>query len=99
MSDSADSPDDPGVVRGRKRERNIGEWRQNEAKNKRNRGEEYVSRATGRHIPKRSVGPPCRDGCFEKVTMPIVSKIHSHHKSVDSSSSGSSWIDIIFNTP
>ena len=46
MSDSADSPDDPGVVRGRKRERNIGEWRQNEAKNKRNRGEEYVSRAT-----------------------------------------------------
>lgn len=58
MSDSADSPDDPGVVRGRKRERNIGEWRQNEAKNKRNRGEEYVSRATGRHIPKRSVGPP-----------------------------------------
>ena len=76
MSDTENQVDDPGVPRGRKRERNVTQWAQNVAKKKRNSGEAYVSRATGRHIPARSVGPPCKDGCLSKITMPIVQKMH-----------------------
>ncbi|KAK3865670.1 hypothetical protein Pcinc_028734 [Petrolisthes cinctipes] len=71
MSDNDEQVDDPGVQRGRKRCRDP-------AKRQRNRGEEYVSRTTGRHVPARCVGAPCRDGCFDKITRPIVDILHSN---------------------
>lgn len=57
--------------------RSESEWKVNECKQKRNRGEAYVSRATGRHVQPRSVGEPCSDGCFDAITMPVVRAIHT----------------------
>ena len=61
---------------GQEKTRNGDDWRQNVAKRKRNSGEAYVSRTTGRQVPARTVGPPCRDGCWDKITMPIVTEIN-----------------------
>ena len=76
MSDLSDCPDDPGVPQARKRCNDSSEWLCNSTKRKRNRGEGYVSRVTGRHVAPRSVGPACRDGCYDKITMPIVRALH-----------------------
>ena len=76
MSDTEQHVNEPGVCRARKRARDIQNWAQNIAKRKRNSGEAYVSRTTRREVPTRSIGIPCRDGCFDKITQPIVNEIH-----------------------
>ena len=68
--------------RGRKRSRNPTEWKENIAKKKRNLGQAYVSIKTGKEVRPRRVGQPCRDGCFTKITMPVVNKIHKATKCV-----------------
>ena len=75
MSDTSDSPDDPGLPQARRRCKDSSEWKCNVMKRKRNRGEGY-SRVTGRHVEPRCVGPACRDGCYDKITMPIVRDLH-----------------------
>ena len=76
MSDSDSQADDPVVPTARKRSRDIVNWKQNAVKRKRNSGQTYVSRSTGRNVSARVVGPACNDGCFTKITMPIVNHIH-----------------------
>ena len=51
-------------------------WKKVMAKTKCNLGQEYVSEKTGKSVSARKGGPPCRDKCFDKVTMPIVKDIH-----------------------
>ncbi|MPC22410.1 hypothetical protein E2C01_015425 [Portunus trituberculatus] len=75
MSDSA-SERDERVPLSRKRGRQCNEWRSSVAKRKRNRGEAYISCVTGRQVAARRVGQPCRDGCFDKITMPVLNEIH-----------------------
>ena len=53
------------------------DWASNKCKKKRNLGEAYVSRSPGRHISARSVGEPCSDGCFDKLTRPVINAIHA----------------------
>ena len=73
MSDTEGSVDDPGVPLAR----NTGhEWQVIEVKRKRNSGEGYTSRMTGRHVAPRCVGAACGDGCFDTVTMPIINILH-----------------------
>lgn len=76
MADENVDVDDPGVPQDRKRGRNERDWKQNIAKKQRNSGEGYVSRATGRHVRGREIGAPCRDGCYDKITMPIIRELH-----------------------
>ena len=52
---------------GRKRKVSKGEWVQEVAKSRRQRGLEYKSYKTKKTVPKRVPGPPCKDGCFDKV--------------------------------
>ncbi|KAG0711568.1 hypothetical protein GWK47_020367 [Chionoecetes opilio] len=49
----------------------------NMAKAKRNSGEEYVSVKTGRRVESRQIGTPCRDGCFDKATLPVIRALFS----------------------
>ena len=45
---------DQETPRGRKRTRNLKEWKQNLQKTKRNKGKEYTSRSTGKKVRERS---------------------------------------------
>ncbi|MPC61552.1 hypothetical protein E2C01_055624 [Portunus trituberculatus] len=69
-------PDQPESSRGRKRVRNPVEWKKNLAKRRRNMGEAYVSRSTGRQVQARVMRPPCADGCYDKIALPIVTVLH-----------------------
>ena len=81
MSDTASSSDagDAGNVsdsfRGRKRVRQPSKWMRNVSKEKRNTGKAYVSRSTKHDVEERVIGPPCRDGCFDKVTRPVIEAV------------------------
>lgn len=52
-----------GHARARQKEK----WEKNIAKRKRNLGEEYTCYTTKKVMPAKEVGPPCNDGCFEKI--------------------------------
>ncbi|MPC65449.1 hypothetical protein E2C01_059583 [Portunus trituberculatus] len=39
-------------------------------------GEAYVSRSTGRQVQARVMGPPCADGYYDKITLPIATVLH-----------------------
>ena len=56
--------------RPKKRLRKPGTWKRNAAKMKRAMGEEYQSPSTGKVVPARATGIPCRcqRKCFEKIT-------------------------------
>ncbi|KAG7177742.1 putative Transposable element Tcb1 transposase-like 9, partial [Homarus americanus] len=64
-----------GPSRGKKRARNEAEWKKHVAKERRNKGEAYESRFSKKPVAARVLGAPCRDGCFEKVTMAGVDTI------------------------
>ena len=66
-----------GVLQTREQGQNPSGWKQNVARNKRNLGEEYVSRSSGKVVKKKNVGQPCRDGCFNTVGRDNISVIHS----------------------
>ena len=60
----------------RKRVSNPSGWKRIVAKTKRNTGQEYVSRDTGKIVRARVVGQPCRDGCFVRIGDGSIKKIH-----------------------
>ena len=53
----------------RKRPCNPDSWKQNRAKKARNSGQAYVSPSTGRAVPARQIGEPCKcpNQCFTKL--------------------------------
>ena len=53
--------------KGRKREVRREEWKEKKAQKMRNLGKEYKAPRTQKVMPARKIGPPCPDGCFEKV--------------------------------
>ena len=60
----------------RKRVANPTKWKRIVAKTKRNTGQEYVSRDTGKIVRARVIGQPCRDGCFVRIGDANIQKIH-----------------------
>ena len=60
----------------RKRVANPTKWKRIVAKTKRNTGQEYVSRDTGKIVRARVIGQPCRDGCFVRIGEEKIQKIH-----------------------
>lgn len=58
MSDSSSEDNVPNTSTGKKRVRDPVKWAKNIAKRKRNRGEAYTSRSTGRPVAARVMGPP-----------------------------------------
>lgn len=56
-----------GQGRGRKRSRRPETWKKNIVKKSRLSGQEYYSHYCNKTIEKKKIGPPCDDGCFEKV--------------------------------
>ena len=66
-----------GELRTRKQGPKPSEWKQNVARERRNLGQEYVSRTSGKVVKKRNVGEPCKDGCFTMVGMDNIRVIHS----------------------
>ena len=67
---------DQGSLKERKRGQNPSEWKIIVAKRKRNSGEMYVSRDTGKVVKQREVGPPCNDGCYARLGDDVVKDIH-----------------------
>ena len=66
-SDSVDNPpqdvaeDNSERGRGRKKGRNVPEWKKSVCKRSRNSGKEYVSRSTGKVVKKREIGRACKE--------------------------------------
>lgn len=65
------------IKTGRKRKNTPSKWVKNIAKLRRNSGKEYVSVKTRRRVTSREIGAPCRDGCFDKVSLPVVRTLFS----------------------
>ena len=57
---------------GRKRACRPENWKQSVRKKRRNEGKSYYSDIAKKQVEERKIGPPCRDGCFDKVTMPVI---------------------------
>ena len=64
-------------ARPRKRMPRPGQWKRNEAKAKRARGESYTSATTGKDIGAAQQGPPCtcQRKCFEKFSADELKRI------------------------
>ena len=60
---------------GRKRLPKPETWKQNVRKKLRNEGKAYYSTKAKKNVEARKIGPPCNDGCFEKVTMPVIESL------------------------
>ena len=68
MSSSSSESDAGPPESSRKRQRTPGQWKKNVAKKKRNLGLAYESgEPSGGHVVARTIGLPCRCGCFDKV--------------------------------
>ncbi|XP_068226262.1 uncharacterized protein [Palaemon carinicauda] len=67
----------PTPSRGCKRVGNVLQWKKYAAKIQRDAGQEYVSRATGKEVAAKKIGNPCRDGCFDKISMPVIQEVFS----------------------
>ena len=65
------------VKKGRSLKLNVEGWEKNVAKSKRNKGESYVSYGGSKkhRAGLKKLGPQCKDGCFEKVSMEKVNDI------------------------
>lgn len=74
-SSESDVGEVAGSVRSRKRVRDPSKWKANVAKQEKNLGKQYVSRHSGKVMESASIGPACSDGCFTKVTMPIIQQV------------------------
>ena len=77
MSDTSASSSTSTVqhTRSRKRPVNKSKWKVSVSKKKRNLGEEYVSVKTKQAIKARTIGAPCKCGCFEKIGMDKIQTI------------------------
>ncbi|XP_064085627.1 uncharacterized protein LOC135200853 [Macrobrachium nipponense] len=75
----AEVTDEPGTSRGRKRKPQPETWKMNIAKKLRNEGKAYISRKTHKEVEARKIGPACADGCFEKVTMPVIEALFKEY--------------------
>ena len=78
--------------RGRKRARNPEIWKETICKKKRNEGKEYKSRSSGKVIEARKIGPECRDGCFDRVTRPIVEALFKEYWDLGNYDSQTSYL-------
>lgn len=67
-------------------------WAKNIAKAKRNSGKEYLSVKTGRVVAARQIGTPCRDGCFDKVTLPVIRVLFSDFWAIGNYDSQTAYI-------
>lgn len=74
-SSESDGREGPAPVRSRKRLRDTSKWKLNVAIQRKNLGKDYVSRHSGRRMEGASIGPPCSDECFRKVTMPVIKQL------------------------
>ena len=52
------------------------------AKRARNTGKAYISRDTGKQVPARVVGPPCKDNCFDKIGPDKIKEIYDNFWSI-----------------
>ena len=71
MSDS-ESEKETAPTRKRKRIKRPDKWAQNVAKQLRNRGQAYTSVFTKKPVSARTIGKPCKDGCFDKVKRRVI---------------------------
>ena len=76
MSSNGSDSDTGRLSRPRKKVPMPATWAQNVAKRLRNEGKEYISRKTKQRVRGREIGAPCSDGCFERITMPVIEKVH-----------------------
>ena len=77
---SSDASDIERPSRGRKRKVNKSAWKQEIAKDLRNRGKEYTSEKTGKVVPARKVREACKCKlkCYEKVPEGLRNEIHDN---------------------
>lgn len=66
-------PSDPACAR--KRAQHPETWKKNMTKKQKILGNEYTSHHSGKLMAARKIGPPCSDGCFNKITMPIIRQV------------------------
>ena len=64
--------------KGRKRARHEPEWLWKKSKTLRNLGKEYTSVKTKKVVCARKIGPPCKDGCYEKIGRENIEEIFQH---------------------
>ena len=74
----------PGPSKGRKRVRNVSQWKKVKTKKLRDSGKEYVSRSNGKKVASRKVGPACNDGCFDKVGRAAIQSIFENFWALES---------------
>lgn len=72
MSDSSSEQETADPSHSRKRLHRPEKRAPNVAKKLLNTGQAYVTRATKQQIAAHSVVQPCNDGCFTKVTGPVI---------------------------
>lgn len=72
MSDSGSDKETAAPTRKRKRVKRPEKWAQNVAKQLRNRGQAYTSVFTKKQVSARTIGKPCKDGCFDKVKRRVI---------------------------
>ena len=65
--------------RGRKRARKPEKWKQNIRQKQRNLGQAYYSQMAKKNVAARKIGPACRDGCFDKVTRPVIEALFKEY--------------------
>ena len=78
----------------RKRVRNHDQWRQSIAKQKRARGEAYVSRDTNKLVEAREIGPPCScpKKCFDVVGEENIQRLFKEYYSLGDRDAQSHYI-------
>ena len=78
--------------RGRKKPRKVEAWGSYVAQKKRNLGQVYVSYKTKKEVTARSVGSPCPDECFQKLTHAGVQNIFNEFWALGSYDSQNAYI-------
>ncbi|XP_068206989.1 papilin-like isoform X2 [Palaemon carinicauda] len=69
----------PASAPRQKRGRNPDGWRMNIVKKLRNEGKAYISRKSNKLVEARKIGPACSNGCFERLTMPVVEALFKEY--------------------
>ena len=82
MSSNEEDLDNANPSRGRERKRDENSWVKTCAKHARNTGKAYISRDTGKQVPARAVGPPCKDNCFDKIGPDKIKEIYDNFWSI-----------------
>lgn len=78
-SSESEASDGPGPSHGCKRTRNPFERKKHSVTLLRDAGQPYTSQSTGLNVEARKIEPPCRDGCFRKLTMPVMEELFADY--------------------